>query len=43
MYELVYLRKAFDAKTLKEIMHSITNDPPPEIESTYFLRTISNQ
>ena len=43
MYELAYLKKAFDAKSVYDIIHLIVNESPPEIETTYLLRSISNQ
>jgi hypothetical protein len=41
MYELVCLRKAFDGKSVNEIIHLIVEENPPEIESTHLLRSIS--
>jgi hypothetical protein len=41
MHELVYLRKAFDAQSVNEIIRLIVEENPPEIESTELLRAIS--
>ncbi len=43
MYELAYLKRAFDAKSFTEIIRLIVDENPPEIETTYVLRSISNQ